>query len=176
MKEFFRKLMVSLKRRPHNIPLVGLLLAFLYFALNLTKISDTTAKIQGANMGLSAFVIMLFSILVFVCFMNSFPRRQKPNIIMLCVTYLMLGCIVLADFNYRRCILNAYATEGFADVVAKNPYISQAQSVISVHMILILCVAVLIALIPVYSKLLKKINTNIDLEYSGKMADIEIEE
>ncbi len=176
MKEFFRKLMVSLKRRPHNIPLVGLLIAFLFYALNLTKISDTTAKIQGANMGLSAFVIMLFSILVFVCFMNSFPRRQKPNILMLCITYLMLGCIALADMNYRKGILNAYASDGFADVVAKNPYISQAQNVISVHMILILVVAVLIALIPVYSKLLKKINTNIDLEYSEKMAEIEIED
>ena len=46
MKEFIRKTIVSLKRKPQTIPLLVLALAFLVYSLNLTHISDTTAKIQ----------------------------------------------------------------------------------------------------------------------------------
>ena len=39
VKEFFRKRMVSLKRKPQTIALLGLLIAFVYYSFNLTKIS-----------------------------------------------------------------------------------------------------------------------------------------
>ena len=48
MKEFFRKRMVTLKRRTHLIPLVILAVAFVYYSLNLTVISNTTSLINGA--------------------------------------------------------------------------------------------------------------------------------
>ena len=88
IKEAVRKLIVSLKRNPSVIPLVVLFVTFLYYSLNLTNMSDTTAKIQGMGMGLSQFCIMLFSLLSLVCMLNAFPRRQKPN-------YLMIGLMVL---------------------------------------------------------------------------------
>ena len=50
--EFFRKILVSLKRRPQMIPFLVLIISFLVYSLNLTHISDTTAKIQGVGMGL----------------------------------------------------------------------------------------------------------------------------
>ena len=56
MKEFFRKKMVGLKRKPQTIALVVLVAAFLYYSLNLTQISNTTAKVQGQGMGLAGFV------------------------------------------------------------------------------------------------------------------------
>ena len=49
-KEFIRKRIVSLKRKPQMIALFVFAIAFVYYSLNLTKISNTTAKIQGTGM------------------------------------------------------------------------------------------------------------------------------
>ena len=78
MPEFLRRFFVALKRQPSMIALVVLIIAFFYYSLNLTHISDTTAKIQGPGMGLSGFATMLFSMLSLVCFLNAFPKRKKP--------------------------------------------------------------------------------------------------
>ena len=72
-----RKFLVSLKKNPQIVPIVALCAAFLEYSLNLTEISNTTAKIQGQNMGLAAFVTMLFMMLSFVCMLNAFPRRKS---------------------------------------------------------------------------------------------------
>ena len=77
MKEFFRKRIVTLKRRTHLIPLVILAAAFVYYSLNLTVISNTTSLINGAHMGLAEFATMLFSVLSLVCFLNAFPTGKK---------------------------------------------------------------------------------------------------
>ena len=174
MKEFLRKTMVSLKRSPQNIPLVALAFAFVYYSFNLTKISDTTAKIQGQNMGLCGFVTMLFSILVFVCFLNAFPKRKKPNIAMLVIMYVMYAMIIVADLTYRSRIIAASARDDFASVLESADYISKAQTVVTVHVILVIAVAVLVALLPVYSKLLRKVNTSVDVEDNGRLASIDV--
>ncbi len=176
MKEFLRKFMVSLKRRPQNIPLVALAVTFIYYSINLTKISDTTAKIQGANMGLCGFVTMLFSMLVFVCFLNAFPKRKKPNAVMLTLVYVMFAIICVCDYNYRYRILAAMGRDGFDKVMAEELYIGQALNIVTVHMVLIIVVAVLIALLPVYGKLLKKVNTSISVEDNGTLGSIEVSE
>ncbi len=168
--------MVSIKRSPQNIAGVALVAAFLYYSFNLTKISDTTAKLQGQNMGLCGFVTMLFSILIFVCFLNSFPKRKKPNFAMIGLMYVMLAAMSYADFIYRKRIFAAMGREEFAGVFDANPYIMKASTVVTVHVVLLIVVAVLIALLPVYSKLLRKINTSINLEYSGSMDAIDVEE
>ena len=58
-----RKGIVSLKRSPSTIPLVMMLVTFMFYSLNLTDVSNTTAKIQGKGLGLCQFSIMLFSLL-----------------------------------------------------------------------------------------------------------------
>ncbi len=176
MKEFFRKSMVSLKRNPQNIAMVALAIAFIYYSFNLTKISDTTAKIQGQNMGLCGFITMLFSILSFVCFLNSFPKRQKPRIAMIIIMYLMLAAIVVCDIVYRGRITAAMNGDDFASVLETADYIPKALNVVTVHIVLVCIVAVLVALLPVYSKLLRKIKTSVDLEYSGNLEKIDIED
>ena len=77
VKEFFRKQIVTLKRNPQNIPMAMLLISFVYYSLNLTNMSNTTAKIQGVGMGLCQFCIMLFSLLSIVCMLNAFPKRKE---------------------------------------------------------------------------------------------------
>ncbi|MBQ1537900.1 MAG: hypothetical protein IIZ73_06270, partial [Ruminococcus sp.] len=76
-KELVRKSLVSLKRSPQKIPLFALVAAFLIYSLNLSSIANTTARINGANMGQCEFAAMLFSILSFVVFLRTFPRRKK---------------------------------------------------------------------------------------------------
>ena len=168
--------MVSLKRNPQNIALVGLAFAFIYYSFNLTKISDTTAKIQGPNMGLCGFVTMLFSILSFVCFLNAFPKRQKPRIAMIVIMYLMLAAIVVCDIVYRGRIIAAMGRDDFASVLETADYIPKALNVVTVHIVLVCIVGVLVALLPVYSRLLRKIKTSVDLEYSGNLGNIDIED
>ncbi len=56
VKEFFRKKIVTLKRKPQMIPLLVLAVGFLVYSLNLTHVSDTTAKIQLAGLGMNTLV------------------------------------------------------------------------------------------------------------------------
>ena len=91
MKEIIRKFLVSLKKNPQVIPLLAHTVAFGIFSLNLTAISNTTAKIYGPNMGLCSFVTMLLSILVYVCLFSAYPKRQKPNWIMIAMILVMYG-------------------------------------------------------------------------------------
>ncbi len=175
MKEFFRKMLVSIKRNPQIFAGIVLAGAFLYYSLNLTKISNTTAKVQGRNMGLFGFITMLFSILVFVCFLNAFPKRKKANVPMLVLMYAIFAIIITADIFYRTRIAEAAAKEEFRRVLDENPYIFAADKVVLIHIILIIIVAVLIALMPVYGRLLKKINTSIEVEGYGKLDKIDID-
>lgn len=175
IREVLRKILVSLKRRPQTIPLIALACAFLVYSLNLTDISNTTAKIQGPQMGLCGFVAMLFSILSFVTFLNAFPKRKKANVPMLVLMYVMFGVIIFSDIAYYGRIEDALTRADNPISVTENTmYILKAQDIVLVHVALICVVAVLIALLPVYNKLLGKINTSIDVEYSDSLDVIDI--
>ncbi len=174
MKEFVRKMLISLKRRPQIIPGIALAAALLVYSLNLTKISDTTAKIQGKNMGLCGFITMLFSILVFVCFLNAFPKRGKANVPMLVLMYVIFAVIAVADYFYHLRIVEAMAKEEFQRVLNDSPYIYAADRIVLIHIILIGVVAVLIALLPVYGKWFKKFNTSVNVEGYAKLDEIDI--
>ena len=175
IREMLRKSIVSLKRSPQRIPLLTLVAAFLVFSLNLSAIANTTARINGANMGQCEFVGMLFSILAFVVFLRTFPRRKpavKPMILLL---YFMLTLIEAADALYITRILTAVnRTENRIVVDSQTVYISTAYNVIVVHMILIGATAVLFALLPVYSKAIRKIDTSIEVDGMGEMQAIDI--
>lgn len=177
INELIRKFLVNLKRNPQFIPLAMAMVAFIFYSFNLTAVSDTTAKIQGSGMGLSQFCIMLFSLLSLVCMLNAFPRRQKPNIPMVVLMYVMFGVIAFCDWHYGNMVMNAL-TRAESPIVLNEAtrYIATAYNMLSTHMILIGVTAVLVALLPVYSKLIRKINTSISVEDNGSMAAIEINE
>lgn len=175
MPEFLRRFFVALKRKPDVIPLLVLVAAFLQYSLNLTHISDTTAKIQGAGMGLCGFATMLFSMLSLVCFLNAFPRRKKPVVPMIVLMALMLGIILYCDYHYMALILVALNRPDNPIVLDKSTiYIAQAYNVLSTHMGIVIAGAVITALLPVYTKLLRKINTSIIVEDNGKLGEIDI--
>lgn len=175
MPEFLRKLIVGLKRQPSTIPLLVLIVAFLQYSLNLTHISDTTAKIQGAGMGLCGFATMLFSMLSLMCFLNAFPRRKKPVVPMLVLMCVMFAIILFCDNYYTRVIYSALTrAENPIVLDSTTVYIAQAYNVLQQHMAIEIAGIVITALLPVYTKLLRKINTSIIVEDNGKLGEIDI--
>lgn len=175
IKEFFRKFIVSLKRSPQTIPLLALAVAFLVYSLNLSAISNTTAKINTPNMGQCEFAGMLFSILAFVCIMRAFPKRQKASKPMVALLFLMMGILIFVDAVYYTRINEALTrTENTIVIDSTNSYIAVAQNVVMLHIILVAVCTVLVATLPLYSRLLKKINTSIEVEGNGDMEEIDI--
>ncbi|MBQ6857868.1 MAG: hypothetical protein IJO02_00410 [Clostridia bacterium] len=177
MKEFIRKTIVSLKRKPQTIPLLVLAAAFLVYSLNLTHISDTTAKIQLAGMGLSGFCTMLFSLLSFVCFINAYPHRKKTNIPMLALMFLMLGILIFCDTYYAGRITQAITRADHPIVVDANTiYISKAYDMLMVHRVIVAVGALLTLMVPVLRKLLRRIDTSLPAEESVEMEAITLSE
>ena len=175
LKEAWRKFLVSLKRRPQMIPLAVFVAAFLFYSLNLMYISDTTARIQGPGMGLAGFATMLFSMLSFMCFLNAFPYRKKPNIPMLALMFVLVGIVVFADAYYINAVLTAVTRADNPIVVTENTiYIMYAEWYLRIHIGILAAAVVLTALLPVYSKWLRKIKTSIDVGDNGSMEAIDI--
>ena len=173
IKEFFRKKVVSLKRNPKLVPLVILLFGFVYYSLNITAISETTLQLQlpGKHMGLTAFALMLLSLLCIVCLMNAFPRRKKVNIPMLAIGVVMVGVIIFCDIHYTNCVYYWWSTQE-----RRFDYVTKAYNAINTHMVITIIGLAAVALMPLYTKLLGKINTRVDLEDNGNMDAIELSE
>ncbi|MBR2843831.1 MAG: hypothetical protein IKF00_01330 [Solobacterium sp.] len=173
--ELKRKFFVALKRKPFMIPEVALVITFLYYALHLTYISDTTAKIQGTGMGLAGFCIMLFSMLSFMCFINTFQYRKPVNKPMFAVMTAMFIIIGFANIYYRNQIYAAIQRPVNPIVVTMNTvYIAYAEYYLRVHLILLIITYALILLLPVYTKMLRKIKTSIEIEDNGTLEAIDI--
>lgn len=177
VKEFFRKRLVALKRNPSVIPLIMLFISFLYYSLNLTHMSDTTALVQGKGMGLCQFTIMLLNMLSLVCMLNAFPRRKKANIPMIVLMFAMFGIIFYCDVHYLNAIAAAL-TRPVSPIKLEEgtKYIMYAFNMLSTYQVLLIVTAVLVVLLPVYSKLLRKINTSINVDDNGQMDAIELSE
>ncbi len=175
IKEVFRKYIVALKRSPQTIPLIALMASFFIYSLNLTAIANTTARINGKNMGQCEFVAMLFSILAFVVFLRSFPKRKKANKPMLGLLGGMLALLIFVDNVYIKRIVSATTRAENKIVIDKNTkYIDTAKTVVSLHVICIAVTAVLLITLPLYAKAIRKIKTSIDVEANENMAAIEI--
>ena len=168
--ELLRKFIVSLKRRPQRIPLAVFIVAFIVYSFNLTSVSNTTSLLGGPNMGLAAFAIMLFSMLSLLCCNNAFPYRKPVHKPMLVIMFVMQAIILFSDWYY----LQRIAIDGASVNWNENTFIYYAQYYLTVHMVIIVVGIVLTALLPVYSKLLRKINTNVEVEGNADMGAIDL--
>ena len=177
LKERVRKFLVTLKRNPHFIPLTMLIISFVVLSFNLTKISNTTAVMNKSWMGLFAFVSMLLSILSMVCMLNAFPKRSKPNIPMVAVMLAFFAIIMTCDLLYCLKILNGVndPIEPFK-ITEKNYFIVEAQMALYIHIGTMFVTTVTVVCEPIIAKLLKKINTSVDVEDNGTIAAIDITE
>ena len=177
LKERVRKLLVLLKRNPHFIPLAMLMIAFGVLSFNLTKISNTTATMNKSGMGLCAFISMLLSILSMVCMLNAFPKRKKPNMAMILIMLFFFAIMIGADALYCVKLVRGVTTDADAiTVTLKNYFIIEAQRALIIHIVTIALTAVCVVLEPWIAKLLRRINTSIDIEDNGEIAAIDISE
>lgn len=174
LKESSRRFIVNLKRNPQNIPLVVMLLAFVVYSFNLTNVSDTTAQLQSAHMGLCQFCIMLFSILSMVCLLNAFPRRKPANLPILVVFFGMVALLITCAIFYQLGINGRLNDPNFNIDLKKYEFISKTIVTLYVYMAFVILTGVLVATLPVYSKMLKKIDTSVTIEENDAMGEIEI--
>ena len=176
LKESVRRFFVFLKKSPSAIPLAALTVSFLIYSLNLTSVSNTTAKIYGAHMGLCSFVTMLFMILSFVCMLGAYPKRQKPKWVMIILATVMYLAVIGADILYYLRIDEALTRENNPiELTVSTMYIWDAQTLMITHIVSVAIVIACMYLEPVFAKLLKKINTSIDVE-SSSVGEIELSE
>ena len=181
-KEFIRKFFVNLKRNPQNIALFAMLVTYIFYSFNLTSISHTTALVYGANMGQCQFVAMLFGILTLVLFLRSFPRREKPNLVTVALSVVMLAAMTFTEFVYANRISSALndpvnpisTTDSDGNITPEGNSILTAQTVVSVHIILLIVCIGLVVLLPFYGKLIKRINTSIDVAGNEDMGAIDM--
>lgn len=200
IKERFRKFIVGLKRKPQIIPMLVIIVAFLIYALNMSVISNTTSYILGKNMGFCEFCTFLLSALSFVCVLNAYPKREKVKVPMLILAFVLLAVVIFCDLVYYLQIHKAlyppvYSTMNesfeFVGSIVDNVgirmiepvkideahiYVSQAQSMLVVHIVFVGLAFILLALVPLYGKLIKKINTSIDVQGTEINGSIEYDE
>lgn len=189
VKEKLRKAAVSLKRKPHMIPLAVLVFAFLWYSLQLTQVSDATAFINASGMGLCGFITMLFSILGLVCYGYSFPHRKKPVAWRLILTFLLFFAVIAADLIYMKTLVNrvyqdlAYSTaQETLNTLSVFPKVIRLQTkhgivrLLTVHMVIVGAGLLLTALLPAYIPLLRKIKTSVNVVGNEDMCSIELAE
>ena len=176
LKESLRRVFVFLKKNPPIIPIAALAVSFLIYSLNLTSVSNTTAKIYGQHMGLCSFVSMLFMILSFVCMLGAYPKRQKPKWVMIILATVMYLAVIGADLLYYLRVQDALTREqNPITLTVSTMYIWEAQNLMIIHIVSVAIVIACMYLEPTFAKLLKKINTSIEVE-SNEVAAIELSE
>ena len=94
---------------------------------------------------------------------------------MIVLTLLMLGVLIFCD-SYYDLRITAALTRAESPIVptGKNAFVAVTQNVIKVHRILVIVGLGLFILLPVYSKLLRKINTSIEVAENAEMGTIDI--
>lgn len=170
VKEWFRKLIVKLKRQTHIIPLVVILITSLVYLCTIATYAQVIEVNSGIpNLGISMFVNTLASILVLPLFLNAFPKRKKPNIYYIVGVFLVLALLIGMDVLYYVNTQKFFANPDYTadDMVLK------AYNQLITHIVFVGVSIVVFALLPVYKKAIKKINTRKNLEENNLSESID---
>ena len=180
IKEWGRKQIVGLKIRPQKIPLFVMVITTVYFMLILFSVSKAVhyggdhEKINAT--GICTFITTLLSLLYLVSFLNAFPKRKKPNIFFIVLVCVMIAGQLACDLVYYL-QMNSYIKILDKGTIMEKA-ISGGQPYVIGHIVLLGLSAVVFALLPVYAKLIRKIDTSVKLESSTEhmQGKIDIEE
>ncbi len=213
LKEWGRKKIVNLKRKPQNIALFVLLVSSVFYLLCLSTLSPGPTKdfSQVSWLGFCIFVNALFSILVLVLFLGIFPKypkvnkktgkKMRINIVMIVLTALFMIAMIAMDIWYYQILVNTmagnelkffasaaeaqkytqYLSEGF-DINSLNgntnakPYLLSSLSITIAHIVLVGIAGLLLATLPLYKKLILKINTSKAVDFNENKEVIDIED
>ena len=176
VKEWFRKRIVALKIRPQIIPLIVLLITSVVFMLSLYKYSIAiyaSFDVEATSAtGVCIFISTLLSLLVLVSFLNAFPKRKKPNIFFIVLVGVMIAAMIACDLVYYIQMENCMEQQ-----TSLATDINPAQPLALAHVILLGVSSIVLALLPAYTILIRKIDTSIKIdsatEHMGEKIDIE---
>jgi hypothetical protein len=176
--EWFRKQIVALKRRPSNIPFFVQAVILVVFSFNLTPIAETAGFAGIPYMALYSFVVFLASILIMVIFINAFPKRQKVKKAMIVLLFITMVLIILFGTLFALSIDIPFTREenrlDYETISEDNKAsIVTARSIIQIVLILQAVNILLLATLPLYSKLIKKINTTVKLNEGPTLSVVE---
>lgn len=196
VKEFFRKKVVGLKRKPQKIAFLFLAIVSIYNLLTLSTYSQAIItygeKIQYA--GLMVFINTLFSVLILVAFLNTFPKLKKKdskavftmeesgiklhvNIPMLAVTVFMAAAMIVCEIAYNGIIKDSEEYKSFSAGNDALRLFNSTFTLSTVHVILLGIFLVLLFTLPLYRKLIMKIDTSVKVESATEnMGSIDIQD
>lgn len=179
IKEWCRKQVVTLKRMPQRIPIAyQAIVTFIYLVwlFDYSRIMDSLSGVEW--IGIAVFLATLISILVLPMLLNSFPKRKKPSIVFLILVFVFMAAIILADVLYYVQISNFVHNDvnEAANFLGTNPPVQKALTLAIAHMVLQGISIVLLATMPLYAKLIRKINTRKDIAASGLAEEIDTSE
>ena len=171
VKEFFRKKVVSLKRKPHYIALLATLITSVIYLLCLRTYSIVVlANFAVQWAGFCVFVNTLLSVLVLALYTSAFPKRKKANPILVTLIFVFYVVMLLLDILYYVRVNDYLLQSGMTEVGQKS--LNNA----ILHIIFVGISIVVLALLPVYSKLIKMIDTSKDIESNDIHEVIETED
>lgn len=198
VKEWFRKKIVALKRKPQTIPMVLLFISSVFYLLCLQTFSQTIFNMAFKMGGFSIFINTLFSILILVLFLNTFPKPKtgitkkaedkggkklklsngKVNFVMLALMCLFLISLVVFDIVFIKNFRVGISVEEQAAPIdySQRPYLAKVVPLTIAHLVLLGVFAVAFALLPLYAKLIRKIDTSKKIEGSQLKEVIETQE
>lgn len=178
VKERLRKFAVKLKRKPQTIAFFVLILSTVVYMCSLATYAQATLFFKIDWTGLVIFINTVFSILSLLLFMNTFPKRKKKmNYVMLALTFVFMAVMIFCD-AYWFVTVHPHYVSGRAGtttetVLATYDSIAPAFTSIIVHLVLVAISAVLLATLPLYKKLIFKINTSKKLEENELSGEID---
>ena len=156
VKEWFRKLIVKLKRKTQTIPLVLTLITSFVYLCMIGTFSQMIQENSGvSSLGICMFVATLASILILPLFLNAFPKNKKPVIAFIVAVFAVYALIIAMDVIF---LVN---TEKFLTThnLTTMSFYNESKLSIIVHIVLVAICFLAFALLPVYKKAINKINT-----------------
>ncbi len=163
-KEWGRKQIVNLKRRPSNIALVFFVITSLVYMIAYSTVAE---MLYGGRenpviewSALCSFVVFLFSILILVLYLQAFPKRKKPNVVMLVLVGLFAAVMIAMDIICYLELQDVFA----AATRPLTPEYYASESIFLAHIVLVALSSVVLACTPLIKMGLMKINTRKEVE------------
>lgn len=178
-KERVRKQVVALKRSPQRIPMLVIVICTILWLFWLFTFSRAANALPGLNtLGLLIFVNTMLSILIIPLFLNAFPKRKKANVIFIVLTFIFMAGMIAIDFVYHSQVYDfIYVQQAQSESwLNERPFIAESLTLSIVHLVFVAVSVVSLALMPVYTPLIRKINTSKNIEGNDIHETIDVED
>lgn len=178
LKERWRKFLVTTKRKPQRLAFFPLIISTVIWMFGIVYCGQATIYDNIPSMGLCIFVNTMLSILTLLLFMNTFPKRAKHmNYIMLALTFVFMAIMLTCDlvwyiksYPVHMDAWNNATTEGAKASIQPG---LKAFPIVLTHVVFVALSAILLATLPLYKKLILKINTSKVIETNELKEEID---